>query len=276
MNRPDTKINCKYGTTLEHIMDPKSLLFKVTGAIQLIQMENAKKSLDLFSTSLSKCISVCGSMTQQLLPRWPQHSRPFRVINSDRSIKKGIMADDLKDLQKKVMDVFHMHCISALVLDEDGTGVDTEDFFQTLKDNTVLMVLIVGQKWAPQERYLPGQKKIKRTHTTKSGPGCGWKKPRKDVAKLTIDLYKNHPQDFIGCLNVQAALYGIYSVSYDLQCYKAKRMLREALKWTLFIMQNTGHVLVGTSCYIQHLIDEDEKTEAQLISTACIIKQLEH
>lgn len=41
-------------------------------------------------------------MTQQFLPRWPQHSRPFRVINSDRSIKKGIMAYDLKDLQNKV------------------------------------------------------------------------------------------------------------------------------------------------------------------------------
>lgn len=49
-----------------------------------------------------RCISACGSMTQQFLPRWPQHSRPFRVINSDRSIKKGIMAYDLKDLQNKV------------------------------------------------------------------------------------------------------------------------------------------------------------------------------
>ncbi len=49
------------------------------------------------------------------------------------------------------MDIFHMHCIRALVLDEDGTGVDTEDFFQTLKDNTVLMVLGEGQKWAPQQ-----------------------------------------------------------------------------------------------------------------------------
>ncbi|XP_059426206.1 cell death activator CIDE-3 [Carassius carassius] len=239
-------------------------------------MEHAKKSLNVFATSLSKCISACGSMTQQLLPSWPQHSRPFRVINSERSIKKGIMANDLRDLQNKVMDIFHMHCIRSLVLDEDGTGVDTEDFFQTLKDNTVLMVLGEGQKWAPQQKHLPGQRKLERKHITKRDPGCSWKKTRKDVAKLTFDLYKNHPKDFIGCLNVQATLYGMYSVSYDLQCYKAKRMLREALKWTLFTMQTTGHVLVGTSCYIQHLIDEDEKTEAQLISPACIIKQLQH
>ncbi|KAI2663415.1 Cell death activator CIDE-3 [Labeo rohita] len=240
-------------------------------------MENAKKSLDVFSTSLSKCISACGSVTQQLLPRWPQHSRPFRVVNSDHSVKKGIMVNNLEDLRNK-----------------DGTGVDTEDFFQTLKENTVIMVLGEGQKWAPQQRHLPGQKKVERAasqscdlcmflgnqcmlfririkaftlnfsyteltpekHTTKSDPGCSWKKPRKDVAKLTFDLYKNHPQDFIGCLNVQATL--------------------EVLKWTLFTMQTTGHILVGTSCYIQHLIDEDEKTEAQLISPACFIKELQH
>ncbi|KAK7155113.1 hypothetical protein R3I93_009913 [Phoxinus phoxinus] len=239
-------------------------------------MDNAKKSLDVFSTSLSKCISACGSMTQQLLPRWTQHARPFRVINSDRSIKKGIMASDLRDLRNKVMDVFHMHCVSALVLDEDGTGVDTEDFFQTLKDNTDLMFLGKGQKWAPQQRHLPGQKKVERSNTTKSDPRFGWKQMRKDVAKLTFDLYKNHPTDFIGCLNVQATLYGMYSVSYDLQCYKAKMMLREALRWTLFTMQTTGHVLVGTSCYIQHLIDEDEKTEAKLVMPTCVIKQLQH
>lgn len=54
-----------------------------------------------------------------------------------------------------------------------------------------------------------------------------WK--RTDVAKLTFDLYKNNPEDFIGCLNVKATLYGVYSVSYDLRCYAAKKML----KWVL-------------------------------------------
>lgn len=49
---------------------------------------------------------------------------------------------------------------------------------------------------------------------------------RTDVAKLTFDLYKNNPKDFIGCLNVKATLYGVYSVSYDLRCYAAKNMLK--------------------------------------------------
>lgn len=36
----------------------------------------------------------------------------------------------------------------AVVLDEDGTMVETEEFFQTLEDGTVLMALGKGQTWA--------------------------------------------------------------------------------------------------------------------------------
>lgn len=35
----------------------------------------------------------------------------------------------------------------TLVLEEDGTVVDTEEFFQSLDDNTHFMVLEKGQKW---------------------------------------------------------------------------------------------------------------------------------
>uniref|UniRef100_A0A8C8FUA8 Uncharacterized protein n=1 Tax=Oncorhynchus tshawytscha TaxID=74940 RepID=A0A8C8FUA8_ONCTS len=86
---------------------------------------------------------------------------------------------------------------------------------------------------------------------------------RKDVAKITFDLYKNNPQDFFGCLNVKATLYGIYSVSYDVRCYAAKKMLK-ALRWTLFSMQATGHVLLGCSCYIEQLLYEDDRADRGL------------
>uniref|UniRef100_A0A8C7UI04 Uncharacterized protein n=1 Tax=Oncorhynchus mykiss TaxID=8022 RepID=A0A8C7UI04_ONCMY len=80
---------------------------------------------------------------------------------------------------------------------------------------------------------------------------------RKDVAKITFDLYNNNPQDFFGCLNVKATLYGIYSVSYDVRCYAA-------LRWTLFSMQATGHVLLGCSCYIEQLLYEDDRADRGL------------
>lgn len=35
------------------------------------------------------------------------------------------------------------------MLEEDGTAVDSEDFFQLLEDDTCLMVLESGQSWSP-------------------------------------------------------------------------------------------------------------------------------
>ena len=36
-----------------------------------------------------------------------------------------------------------------LVLEEDGTEVDEEDYFQTMKDNTILMLLLKDDIWTP-------------------------------------------------------------------------------------------------------------------------------
>eukprot|EP00063_Salmo_salar_P047204 XP_014022039.1 PREDICTED: LOW QUALITY PROTEIN: cell death activator CIDE-3-like [Salmo salar] len=219
-------------------------------------MDYAMKSLSLLSpASLSKCVtasvSASASMTQQLLVGTPR-PKPFRVTSADRSVKKGIMADGLRDLLNKAMDSLHVSCVSALVLDEDGTGVDTEEFFLTLQDNAVLMVLEKGQQWTPPQNTHPRmQNELKPQR-------------RKDVARITFDLYKNNPQDFIGCLNVKATLYGTYSVSYDVRCYAAKKMLKEVLRWTLFSMQATGHVLLGSSCYIEQLLDEDDRADLSL------------
>ncbi|KAJ8259838.1 hypothetical protein GJAV_G00174060 [Gymnothorax javanicus] len=218
-------------------------------------MEYAKWSLSLLHpTSLSRRVSATvtasANMTQQLLVGRTPRLRPFRVTNTDRSVRKGVMADRLQDLLDKVIDAMHVSCVSDLVLDEDGTGVDTEEFFQTLQDNTVFMVLEKGQKWTPHQNVYYNEHFVARRPQR-----------RKDVARLTFDLYKNNPQDFIGCLNVKATLCGMYSVSYDLHCYGAKKMLKEALRWSLFTMQATGHVLLGTSWYMQQLLDEEERGE---------------
>jgi len=220
------------------------------------------KSLSLLSpSSLSKCVTAgvtaSASMTQQLLlaGRAPR-PKPFRVTNADRSVKKGIAADALEDLINKASESLGVPGLAGLALDEDGTCVDTEDFFQTLPENAVLMALEEGQKWTP-ELNKPGGDQLGRRGPTAPPQ-------RTDVAKLTFDLYKNHPKDFIGCLNVRATLYGAYSLSYDLRCYAAKRMLREALRWTIFSMQATGHILLGSSCYIEQLLEDDGSSERSL------------
>ncbi|XP_031134281.2 cell death activator CIDE-3 [Sander lucioperca] len=219
-------------------------------------MDYAMNTLSLLTPStLTKCVtasvSASASMTQQLLSGRVARPKPFRVTNADRSVKKGIMAETLEDLMNKVSDSLSVPCIMALVLDEDGTGVDTEEFFETLPENAVLMVLEKGQSWTLHLNYRDQFFECRPLH-------------RKDVAKLTFDLYKNNPKDFIGCLNVKATLYGVYSVSYDLRCYAAKSMLKEALRWTIFSMQATGHILLGSSCYIEQLLEDDERAEKRL------------
>ncbi|KAM6980888.1 cell death activator CIDE-3 [Aplochiton taeniatus] len=236
-------------------------------------MDYAMKSLSLLTPkTLSNCVSASASMTQQLLSGRPPNPKPYRVTNVDRSLKKGIMADGLQDLISKTVDALHVSCVSALVLDEDGTGVDTEEFFQTLPPNTVFLVLEKGQKWVSPENC-PPRLHLSDYHRTKQ---------RKDVAKVTFDLYKNNPKDFIGCLNMKATLYGAYTVSYDLRCYAAKNILREVLRWTLFSMQTTGHILLGSSCYIEQMLDEEERAERGLAlpqdkkkNTTTTIKQLQ-
>lgn len=37
----------------------------------------------------------------------------------------------------------------TLVLDDDGTIVETEAFFQSLPEGTVFVVLVKGQSWSP-------------------------------------------------------------------------------------------------------------------------------
>lgn len=81
---------------------------------------------------------------------------------------------------------------------------------QVLTDTTPLRFLFCASQNSPPRGQLSERRKQHRT----------------DLAKVTFDLYKNNPRDFIGCLNVKATLYGVYSVSYDLRCYAAKRMLK--------------------------------------------------
>ncbi|KAF3855910.1 hypothetical protein F7725_016633 [Dissostichus mawsoni] len=219
-------------------------------------MDYAMKMLTLptpssLSSSVTAGLSAGASMTQQLLKGRAPPPKPFRVSNADRSVKKGIMADTLEDLINK-----------------------------TLPENAVLMVLEKECKWTPPPRLQSAVSEITSTKLVCSlltRPCRPSEQPskdqlsdlrlqqRKDVIKLTFDLYKNSPKDFIGCLNMKATMYGVYSLSYDLRCHNAKNMLKEVLRWAIFTMQATGHVLLGSSGYIeQQLLEEDKRAERRL------------
>ncbi|XP_007949877.2 cell death activator CIDE-A [Orycteropus afer afer] len=189
-----------------------------------------------------------GSQTKRVLFNPLMHSaRPFRVSNHDRSSRRGVMASSLKELISKTLDALVITAgMVTLVLEEDGTVVDTEEFFQTLGDNTHFVILEKGQKWTPGSRYAPGYQQPK-----KSG-----------IARITFDLYKLNPKDFIGCLNVKATMYEMYSVSYDIRCTSAKALLRSMLRFLSYATQVTGQFLIYTGSYMLQALSDPEEPPA--------------
>ncbi|CAG9769399.1 unnamed protein product [Ceutorhynchus assimilis] len=77
--------------------------------------------------------------------------RPFKICNSTREIRKGIVALSLEDLTSKVrekLDIVNDNNFTV-VLEADGTEIDDEEYFATLDANTSLMILAPNHKWVP-------------------------------------------------------------------------------------------------------------------------------
>ncbi|CAI5779756.1 cell death activator CIDE-A [Podarcis lilfordi] len=200
----------------------------------------------VFFRSLVSVGASLGSVTRQtLFAPLPAAARPFRVCNHDRSSRRGVVASTLEELISKTLDTLMITAgLITLVLEEDGTVVETEDFFQSLGDNTHFMVLERGQKWKPGPRPC----------------FAAVQQPKKmGVANITLDLYKVNPKDFIGCLNIKATFYEIYSVTYDIQCMGAKAVLRRILRYLSHMAQVTGHVLLYTGTYVLQLMGDYEE-----------------
>lgn len=136
----------------------------------------------------------------------------------------------------------------TLVLEEDGTAVESEDFFQLLEDDTCLMVLECGQNWSPSRSGMRSY-------------GLGREKPKhsKDIARITFDVYKQNPRDLFGSLNIKATFYGLYSMSCDFQGLGPKKVLRELLRWTSALLQGLGHMLLGIASSLRHVVEGTEQ-----------------
>ncbi|XP_042317551.1 cell death activator CIDE-A [Sceloporus undulatus] len=200
-------------------------------------MEGAREYALVLVRSLVSAGTSVGSATRQaLFAPLPAATRPFRVCNCERNNRRGVVASSLQELISKTLDALMITAgLITLVLEEDGTVVDTEDFFQSLPDNTYFMVLEKGQKWKPGPNF--------HIATVQQPKKMG-------VANITLDLYKLNPKDFIGCLNIRATFYEIYSVSYDIKCMGAKTVLRRMLRFLSHVAQITGQLLLYTGTYI--------------------------
>ncbi|XP_026342117.1 cell death activator CIDE-A isoform X1 [Ursus maritimus] len=198
-----------------------------------------------YAGALIRPLTFMGSQTKRVLLTPLMHSaRPFRVSNHDRSSRRGVMATSLKELLNKTLEALVITSgLVTLVLEDDGTVVDTEEFFQTLEDNTHFMILEKGQKWTPGGSCVSARQQPK-----KAG-----------IARVTFDLYKLNPKDVIGCLNVKATMYEMYSVSYDIRCTGVKALLRSLLRLLSHAAQVTGQLLMYAGSYMLQLLGDTEE-----------------
>ncbi|KAM6450447.1 lipid transferase CIDEB [Liasis olivaceus] len=213
----------------------------------------------LAPSALLKSVSSAGSeISRRVWTPSPPPQRPFRVCNHNRNVRKGLMAGTLEELLDKAKETLLLSGMVFLVLEEDGTLVETEEFFQVLDDNTALMVLEKGQKWS-------------HSRSSSQSYSLSRHKPQnsRDIARITFDVYKLNPRDLFGSLNISATFYGLYSMSCDFKCLGPKKVLREILRVASAVMQGFGHILLGASHYIRRLLEGGESWHPQVKITNC-------
>ncbi|XP_037116704.1 cell death activator CIDE-B [Syngnathus acus] len=209
-------------------------LLKLTLLLLSHTSENKRLAMDATS-------SLIKSVTKRV---WSAPQRPFRVRGPNREAKKGITAGTLEELKERVCQALSLVTLVSLVCEEDGTEVDSDDFLATLPDNAAIVALEPGQTWRP-----PSGASVSRCQDkSKSKTG-------KDIASVTLDLYKMNPRDMFGSLSVKATFQGLYSVSADFQCLGPKKVLREALRVASALLNAAGHLLITSASVIRRVIE---------------------
>ncbi|XP_023260378.1 cell death activator CIDE-A-like [Seriola lalandi dorsalis] len=191
-------------------------------------------------TLLRSVSSVQTTISRHILS--PAQPRCFTVCSQSRRRRRSLAASSVDELLEQVAAVFVLSChFLTLVLEEDGTVVDSEDFFRSLPSNTPLMVLEKGEMWT-QNKILPSFRQPKRN----------------GIAKLTFDLYKLHPKDFLCCFGIKATVYEMYTLSYDFRCTTVKQVLRLVLRCFTYLTRLAGQLLLCTSSSLLQFTGDDD------------------
>ncbi|XP_069796875.1 lipid transferase CIDEB-like [Narcine bancroftii] len=210
---------------------------------------DSPKTQDYVTTASSLVRSITAASTEMTRRLWSSspHRRPFRLCNHDRSQRHGVTAGTLGELINKALDVLLISELATLVLEEDGTVIDSEDVFEHLEDDRVLMALEKGQRWRPPKRGM-----ISYTLTQKP-------KDSKDIARITFDIYKLNPRDLFGSLNIRATFYDFYSMTFEVKCLGPKKIIRQVLRVASSLMSAIGQLLLAASSFTRRLVEGTER-----------------
>uniref|UniRef100_A0A3B5QFI2 Cell death inducing DFFA like effector a n=1 Tax=Xiphophorus maculatus TaxID=8083 RepID=A0A3B5QFI2_XIPMA len=168
--------------------------------------------------------TVHTAVSRRVLPS--SGPRRHRVCTVGQRRRRGLLAAPLPQLLEQAVAVFTLSCCSVLtlVLEEDGTVVDSEEFFQALPSGAPLMVLDEGQTWF-QSKVRP-RKGRGPPPPVDGGEPPGQSGLKRGVFRLTFDLYKVQPTDLQCSLAVRATLLETSSLSYDFRFSRVQHVLR--------------------------------------------------
>lgn len=203
-----------------------------------------------------------------------QDSIPYRVwvpgVSSDGDLSViGIIASNLTEIKEKTIQYLRnaekidgnikYDCVSILIF-RDGTTIVDDDYLQQLPQSEDLLLLLPGQTWSniyPRSVCLNGpeitnnksliSQNALQTASKSTGKNLDYFVPTPDgeVARLTFDIYREHPSD-AGCVRVTAAAAGDarMTVSYELKLNGAKTILHYGLRWTSLLLIYGGKLMV--------------------------------
>uniref|UniRef100_A0A672LAH7 Cell death inducing DFFA like effector a n=1 Tax=Sinocyclocheilus grahami TaxID=75366 RepID=A0A672LAH7_SINGR len=187
--------------------------------------------------------SVQTSLAQRMLP--PPQPRPYKVCTQNRRRRKGFTASSLADLVEQVR------------------SLDGSQPWSWRHPNTARFACLLNQTHLMQVIS-----SLVETSRPEIGVLPSFRQPRRSgIAKLSFDLYRLNPKDFLGCLTVKATLYEIYTLSYDIKCTRAKYFLKSLLRCFMYMAKLAGQVLLCGSAYLV----TDQDSGKKLILHSCLV-----
>uniref|UniRef100_B4MR20 GK21340 n=2 Tax=Drosophila willistoni TaxID=7260 RepID=B4MR20_DROWI len=109
-------------------------------------------ALSPHSTTPSPSPSTLMMMPDDEVVEHMNTSKPFKVKDITRNIRKAVVATTLEELRLKVSAKFQ-RTQPAIHLDCDGTEIDDEEYFNTLEPNAELIAVFPGEQWLDPSDY---------------------------------------------------------------------------------------------------------------------------
>lgn len=99
------------------------------------------------------CISYipCTDFLNPLLLQESRGKRPLKIWDSWRNVRKGVVVGTFEELLVRGKDKLGVPASEPVrvVLECDGTQIEDGEYFRTLANNTVLLLLRQGERWYP-------------------------------------------------------------------------------------------------------------------------------